>query len=153
MTDAGGSHILVLSDMTPETVELLLDWMYDTFTGCLTMSQAVDLFKAGHKFDISELQQHCERILKSLVSHQTCVQLAKLATECYSKILIEVILLQSAFCREHVNISMFTVHMAVQLLFRFGGGVSLCLSAYICLSKVDEFVAAALCYIWPYTVS
>ncbi len=76
--------------MTPDSVELLIDWIYDSLEGCLNFTQAVDLFKAGHKLDIADLWQHCERILKAYVSHETCLQVANLAMDCHSSLLTQV---------------------------------------------------------------
>ena len=87
---AGGTRKVLLTDMTPDTVELLLDWMYDSLEGCLNFTQAVDMFKAGHKLDIADLWQHCERILKAYVSHETCLQVADLGMNCHSSLLTEV---------------------------------------------------------------
>ncbi len=87
---AGGKRELLLTDMKPSTVELLIDWIYDTLEGCLNFTQAVDLFKAGHKLDIVDLWQHCERILKAYISHETCLQVANLAMGCQSSLLTEV---------------------------------------------------------------
>ncbi len=87
---AGGNRELLLTDMTSDTVELLLDWIYDSLEGCLNFTQAVDMCKAGHKLDIAVLWQHCERILKAYVSHETCLQVANVAMDCHSSLLTEV---------------------------------------------------------------
>ncbi|DBB12563.1 TPA: hypothetical protein ACH3X3_005355 [Trebouxia sp. C0006] len=47
------------------------------------------MFNAGHKFDIVDLWQHCERILKAYISHETCLQVANLAMDCHSSLLTQ----------------------------------------------------------------
>lgn len=88
---AGCNQTVVLTDLTPTAVDLLLDWMYDDFTGHLSFIQAVDMFWAAHKYNVTELQQHCERILKVYISCETCIQLAHLAMACHSSTLTQVI--------------------------------------------------------------
>ena len=87
---AGGKRELLLTDITPDSVELLIDWIYDSLEGCLNFTQAVNMFNAGHKFDIVNLWQHCERILKAYISHETCLQVANLAMDCHSSLLTQV---------------------------------------------------------------
>ena len=35
---AGGKHELLLTDITPDSVELLIDWIYDSLEGCLNFT-------------------------------------------------------------------------------------------------------------------
>lgn len=70
---------MIITDMSPETVDLLLDWMYTEYRDEVSFDQWTALFKASHKYHIAELQQTCERVLSESVSKHTYLQLNDLA--------------------------------------------------------------------------
>ena len=85
-----GTHKLVLSQVTAETVDLMLDWLYGAFQASLSLPQIVALFQASHMFAITQLEAQCVEALKVFMSSQTCLQLADLAIEHHCPTLIEV---------------------------------------------------------------
>ena len=65
--------------MSPDTMDLLIDWLYSDFKESLTFEQHQALFTISHKYDILELQQECERVLSSSVTLDTYAVLADVA--------------------------------------------------------------------------
>ncbi len=72
---------LVFTNLTAEAMQMVLEWMYGVFKDCLTLPQAVAVFLASHRFDITELQLQSERILKAYISFDTYAQLRGLAKQ------------------------------------------------------------------------
>ena len=142
--DADGKYRLVLTDMTPQTVDLLLDWMYDTFNGPLTLPQAVSLFQAAHQFDIPELQQHCERAMKAFVSFDTCLDLADLALQTSSSTLAEVMLMQSLVTTLNTVFAAAVKPVAYACCDSLG-----CVSAYVSLQMWMELSVCVLVCVLP----
>ena len=54
---------VVLTDIEPETMELLVGWLYGKVDKPLTLRQAADLFVASDRFDVPDLQQACVKII------------------------------------------------------------------------------------------
>ncbi len=89
LVDAG-THKLVLSQVTAETVDLMLDWLYGAFQASLSLPQIVALFQASHMFAITQLEAQCVEALKVFMSNHTCLQLVNLAIEHHCPTLTEV---------------------------------------------------------------
>ncbi len=88
--DAVMVHKLELTDVSPESVSLMLDFLYGDFKASLTFAEAVGLFCTSHKYDVTELQQQCERALVALMSQQTIYELENLVTQYHSPALAQV---------------------------------------------------------------
>ena len=88
--DAVMVHKLELTDVSPETVTLMLDFLYGDFKARLTFAEAAALFRASHKYSVTELQQQCERALLALISQHTIYDLLNLATQYDSPAFIQV---------------------------------------------------------------
>ena len=80
--------------MSPDIMELLVDWLYSSFKESLTFEQRQALFAVSHKFDILELQQECERVLSSSVTIDSYAELADMARHFESQRLKQVRLLR-----------------------------------------------------------
>ncbi|KAL0033825.1 hypothetical protein WJX77_006679 [Trebouxia sp. C0004] len=79
--DAVMVHKLELPDVLPESVSLMLDFLYGDFKASLTFAEAVALFCASHKYGVTELEQQCERALLALTSQQTIYELVNVASQ------------------------------------------------------------------------
>lgn len=89
-TDAVMVHKLELTDVSPESVSMMLDFLYGDFKASLTFAEAAALFRASHKYDVTELQQQCERALVALMSQQTVYELVNLVIQYHSPALAQV---------------------------------------------------------------
>jgi len=88
--DAVMVHKLELTDVSPESVNLMLDFLYGDFKASLTFAEAAALFRTSHKYDVTELQQQCERALVALMSQHTIYELENLAIQYHSPRLAQV---------------------------------------------------------------
>ena len=88
--DAVMVHKLELTDVSPESVSLMLDFLYGDFKASLTFAEAAALFRTSHKYDITELQQQCEGALVALMSQRTIFEFENLVIQYHSPGLAEV---------------------------------------------------------------
>ena len=70
---------LVFHDISPDTMDLLIDWAYTHHLEGISMEQCIALLEASHKYDVAELQGQCERVLSSCVTIETYHQLVDTA--------------------------------------------------------------------------
>ena len=63
----------------PDTMQLLLEFMYGALTASLSFPQAIALFHASHQFEVSDLHLQCVRVLQTMVSIETWPLLVDLA--------------------------------------------------------------------------
>lgn len=65
---AGVTGKVVLADTEPDTMELLVGWMYGRVNKALGLCQAVDLYVASDKYAVLDLQQACVEIIAHRVA-------------------------------------------------------------------------------------
>ena len=91
-TFIAAGQVLRIPDVSPDILELLVDWLYSDFKESLAFEERQALFAVSHRFDILELQQECERVLSSSVTLETYAVLADMARYFESQRLKEVLL-------------------------------------------------------------
>ena len=86
------SHTVVIDDLSFETVQLLVDYLYGAFHPDFTYSEAVQLFVACDKYCIDQAILQCTRALKAFLNEEPSrlFELVELADEHYSSALEQV---------------------------------------------------------------
>ena len=59
--------------MEPETMELLVGWLYGKVDKSLTLRQAAGLFVASDRFNVLDLQKACVKIIAHRVAPMSCM--------------------------------------------------------------------------------
>lgn len=68
MRVAGATSRVVITDMSLDTMEMLIGWMYGTSDVELSLAMAIKLFVASDKYCIINLHEACIRILQLRVA-------------------------------------------------------------------------------------
>ena len=66
-----GHAYLKVDGLTPELLDIVIDYAYGGVTQSITYDDCLALLAFSHKFHIPKLHQECERVLSSLVSSTT----------------------------------------------------------------------------------